>query len=90
MDVFKYVVIYKDERIDVAGFGNYSIEALAYVILDGSAGTSYGYLTDCLRERLDLIEIDDETLRKAKNAQRDYYLESIAFSCRHENGGDRD
>jgi len=29
-----------------------------------------------------LIEIDDETLRKAKNAQRDYYLESIAFSCR--------
>jgi hypothetical protein len=37
-----------------------------------------------------LIEIDDETLRKAKNAQRDYYLERIAFSCRHENGGDRD
>lgn len=37
-----------------------------------------------------LIKIDDETLRKAKNAQRDYYLESIPFSCRHENGGDRD
>ena len=37
-----------------------------------------------------LIEIDDKTLRKAKNAQRDFYLESIAFSCRHENGGDRD
>jgi hypothetical protein len=37
-----------------------------------------------------LIEIDDETLRKAKNAQRDYYLERIAFSCRHENSGDRD
>ncbi|CAB4165981.1 hypothetical protein UFOVP835_9 [uncultured Caudovirales phage] len=53
MDVFKYVVIFKDERIDVAGFGNYSIEALAHVILDGSAGTSYGYLTDCLRERLE-------------------------------------
>jgi hypothetical protein len=37
-----------------------------------------------------LIVIDDETLRKANNSQRDYYLESIAFSCRHENGGDRD
>ena len=57
MDVFKYVVIYKDERIDVAGFGNYSIEALAYVILDGSAGTSYGYLTDCLRERLEELRV---------------------------------
>jgi hypothetical protein len=56
MDVFKYVLIYRDERIDVAGFGNYSIEALAHVILDGSAGTSYGYLTDCLRERLQELE----------------------------------
>jgi hypothetical protein len=52
MNVFK-VVIHKDERIDVAGFGNYSIETLANVILNGSAGTSYDYLTDCLRERLE-------------------------------------
>jgi hypothetical protein len=37
-----------------------------------------------------LIEIDDETLRKAKNAQREDYLERLAFSCRHEDAGDRD
>jgi hypothetical protein len=36
-----------------------------------------------------LIEIDDETLRKAKNAQREDYLERLAFSCRHEDAGDR-
>ncbi len=57
MDVFKYVVIYKDERIDVAGFGNYSIEALAYVILDGSAGTSYGYLTERVGHSVDVKSI---------------------------------
>ena len=51
--IFKYAVIFKDERIEIAGFGNYSIEALAHVILEGSAGTSYPYLTDCLRERLE-------------------------------------
>lgn len=37
-----------------------------------------------------LIEIDDKTLRKAKNTQLDYYLERQAFSCRHEDAGDRD
>jgi hypothetical protein len=52
-NIFKYAVINKDERIDIAGFGNYSIETLVSVILDGNAGTSYGYLTDCLRERLE-------------------------------------
>ena len=54
--IFKYAVIFKDERIEIAGFGNYSIEALAHVILEGSAGTSYSYLTDCLRERLEELE----------------------------------
>jgi len=52
-NIFKYAVFFKDERIDVAGFGNYSIETLVSVILEGSAGTSYPYLTDCLRERLE-------------------------------------
>lgn len=70
-NILKQVVIHKDERIDVAGFGNYSIETLALVILEGSAGTSYPYLTDCLRERLE-------------------ELNSVSFSWRHENGGDRD
>ena len=51
--ILEQVYKYKNERIDVAGFGNYSIEALAHVILEGSAGTSYPYLTDCLRERLE-------------------------------------
>lgn len=37
-----------------------------------------------------IIKVDDDTLRRAKAAQRDYYLDSVAFSCRHENGGDRD
>jgi hypothetical protein len=55
MNVFK-VVIHKDERIDVVGFGNYSIEALANVILNGSAGTSYEYLTDCLAEEIEKLE----------------------------------
>jgi hypothetical protein len=52
-NIFKYAVIFKDERIEIAGFGNYNIETLVSVILDGNAGTSYGYLTDCLRERLE-------------------------------------
>ena len=51
--VFKYAVIFKDERIEIAGFGNYSIETLVSVILEGNAGTSYPYLTDCLREKLE-------------------------------------
>ena len=51
--IFKYAVIFKDERIEIAGFGNYSIETLVSVILEGNAGTSYPYLTDCLRERLE-------------------------------------
>lgn len=55
-NLLEQVYMYKNERIDVAGFGNYSIEALAHVILDGSAGTSYPYLTDCLRERLEELE----------------------------------
>jgi hypothetical protein len=37
-----------------------------------------------------LIEIDDETLRKARRRQREDYLERLAFSCRHEDAGDRD
>ncbi len=40
-NIFKYAVIFKDERIDIAGFGNYSIETLVSVILEGNAGTSY-------------------------------------------------
>lgn len=52
-NILKQAIIFKDERIDVAGFGNYSIETLVLVILEGSAGTSYPYLTDCLRERLE-------------------------------------
>lgn len=52
-NILKRAIIFKDERIDVAGFGNYSIETLVLVILEGSAGTSYPYLTDCLRERLE-------------------------------------
>ena len=54
--ILEQVYKYKNERIDVAGFGNYSIEALAHVILEGSAGTSYSYLTDCLRERLEELK----------------------------------
>jgi len=54
--ILEQVYKYKNERIDVAGFGNYSIEALAHVILERSAGTSYSYLTDCLRERLEELE----------------------------------
>jgi len=52
--IFKYAVIFKDERIEIAGFGNYSIETLVSVILEGNAGTSYPYLTDCLREKLEV------------------------------------
>jgi hypothetical protein len=37
-----------------------------------------------------LISVDEKTLSKAKVAEREDYLESIPFSCRHENGGDRD
>ena len=55
-NILKQAIIFKDERIDVAGFGNYSIETLVLVILEGSAGTSYPYLTDCLRERLEELE----------------------------------
>jgi hypothetical protein len=55
--IFKYAVIFKDERIDIAGFGNYSIETLVSVILEGNAGTSYPYLTDCLRERLEELRV---------------------------------
>lgn len=43
----------RDMRVDVAGFGNYSLETLVSVILEGNAGTSYPYLTDCLREKLE-------------------------------------
>jgi hypothetical protein len=49
--IFKYAVIFKDERIEIAGFGNYSIETLVSVILEGNAGTSYPYLTDCLPQK---------------------------------------
>jgi len=56
-NIFKYAVIFKDERIDIAGFGNYSIETLVSVILEGNAGTSYPYLTDCLRERLEELRV---------------------------------
>lgn len=55
-NIFKQSLTFKDERIDVAGFGNYSIETIVSVILEGNAGTSYGYLTDCLRERLEELE----------------------------------
>lgn len=56
--IFKYAVIFKDERIDIAGFGNYSIETLVSVILEGNAGTtSYQYLTDCLQERLEELRV---------------------------------
>ena len=51
--IFKYAVIFKDERIDVAGYGNYSIETVVSFILEGKAGKNYPYLTDCLRERLE-------------------------------------
>jgi hypothetical protein len=37
-----------------------------------------------------LISVDEKTLSKAKVAEREDYLEKLAFSCRHENGGDRD
>jgi hypothetical protein len=55
--IFKYAVIFKDERIEIAGFGNYSIETLVSVILEGNAGTSYPYLTDCLREKLEELRV---------------------------------
>lgn len=51
--ILEQVYKYKNERIEIAGFGNYSIETLVSVILEGNAGTSYPYLTDCLRERLE-------------------------------------
>jgi hypothetical protein len=37
-----------------------------------------------------LINVDENTLRRAKVAEREDYLERLAFSCRHEDAGDRD
>lgn len=37
-----------------------------------------------------LITVDEKTLHRAKVAKREDYLERLAFSCRHENAGDRD
>lgn len=62
MDLLTWVIENKDERIDIAGYGNYSIAAVAGLILEGKANwldTSltptplYGYLTDCLREKME-------------------------------------
>lgn len=53
MDIFTWVIQNKRERIDIPGFGNYGVEAVAWMILEGKAGASYGYLTDCLREKME-------------------------------------
>lgn len=47
---------HKHKRIDIAGFGNYSVADVAMSILDGSVGDSYKYLVDCLREELSKFE----------------------------------
>jgi len=53
MNLLTWIVENKAKRIDIAGFGNYSIEAVAGLILEGKADkSSYGYLTDCLREKM--------------------------------------